>query len=676
MAPEEGNPAGRHDAVRPAAIGDDLCPRRQEGEVLPEVLERDRDRARDMTSLVLLAWTQVEEDDVPGLGAADELVAADRLELAGCPEVRADDLLDLGQAVVGDRAQRRQQLQHVVAREAVEDPWPLAPRLDEPCLAECLEMRGSQGYARVGLAGQGLDAVLALGEEVEQLDPAGAGQGLADSGELLVEGGLRRAWARHLPHSNDRWNKMVLATACRTAERHIWEGPLVTITPFVDEGLGNSSYLVDLGEGRALVVDPTRDVTAYARVAEATRLRLAYSLETHLHADFVSGSRELARRGATVLAPRAGQVEFPHRGLDDEEELDLGGVTLRALGTPGHTPEHLGYLLLDGPNPVAMFSGGALIVGGVARTDLINPDETEPLARQLYRALRDRILILPDELPVYPTHGAGSFCSAPGGGERTTTIGRERTTNPLLAAPDEEAFVRRLLAGLGTYPDYFLRLREINRRGPVAYGDHPPLLPGLTPDELDAAVRDGAELIDVRPIDAFAAGHIPGALSIALRDSFASWLGWLVDAERPLVFVLDDTQSRAEVVRHALKVGYEHLTGELAGGMAAWRAAGRREARTELLRDPTALRGPILDVRQAAEYAAGHVPTAALVELGSLREKAGDLANEPVTVMCGHGERAATAASLLERAGGRPSVFVGGTHDWSRAVGRPPAIGA
>jgi len=211
---------------------------------------------------------------------------------------------------------------------------------------------------------------------------------------------------------------------------------LVTITPFVDEGLGNSSYLVEIGDGRPLVVDPTRDVAPYARAAERHGLRLAYSLETHLHADFVSGSRELARLGAAVLVPRAGRHGYPHRGLMDSEDVDRGGLTLRTIGTPGHTPEHVAYLLLDGPRPVALFSGGALLVGSVARTDLISPDQTVPLARRLYRALRYRILALPDELPVYPTQGAGSFCSAPGGGERTTTIGRERTTNPLLAAPD------------------------------------------------------------------------------------------------------------------------------------------------------------------------------------------------------------------------------------------------
>jgi glyoxylase-like metal-dependent hydrolase (beta-lactamase superfamily II)/rhodanese-related sulfurtransferase len=451
---------------------------------------------------------------------------------------------------------------------------------------------------------------------------------------------------------------------------------LVTIIPFVDEGLGNSSYLVDLGEGRALVVDPTRDVTTYARSAGQHGLRLAYSLETHLHADFVSGSRELARLGATVLAPRTGRIEFRHRGLSDEEEVDLGGLTLRAIGTPGHTPEHLGYLLLDGSRPAALFSGGALIVGGVARTDLIDPDQTEPLARQLFRALRHRILALHDDLPVYPTHGAGSFCSAPGGCDRTTTIGRERATNPLLAAPDEETFVRRLTAGLGTYPAYFTRLREVNRRGPAVYGDSPPVLPALTPDELEAAARNGAELVDVRPVEAFAAGHIPGAVSIALRGSFASWLGWLVAADRPLVFVLGEAQDGREVVRQGLKVGYENLAGELSGGMAEWRAAGRTEARMELVRDPRALHEPILDVRQAAEYAAGHIPGAALVELGSVPAHAADLASEAVTVMCGHAERAATAASLLERAGGRPAVFVGGAGDWSRALGQRLANGA
>ncbi|MDP1804137.1 MAG: MBL fold metallo-hydrolase, partial [Acidimicrobiales bacterium] len=215
------------------------------------------------------------------------------------------------------------------------------------------------------------------------------------------------------------------------------------IVALVDEGLGNSSYVVDLGDGRAMVVDPARDPGPYLAEAEKRGLRIAVSLETHLHADFVSGSRELADRGSQVVAALAADLEHPHRGMADGEEMDLGGMNLMALATPGHTPEHLAYLLRDGNRPVALFSGGSLLVGAVARTDLTSPERTEELARALWRSIQDRILTLPDELIVYPTHGAGSFCSVAPGGERVTTIGRERSSNPLLAAPDEDAFVAR-----------------------------------------------------------------------------------------------------------------------------------------------------------------------------------------------------------------------------------------
>jgi glyoxylase-like metal-dependent hydrolase (beta-lactamase superfamily II) len=184
---------------------------------------------------------------------------------------------------------------------------------------------------------------------------------------------------------------------------------LVTITPFVDAGLGNSSYLVELGDGRGLVVDPPRDIRPFLAHAADRRFKLSHSLETHLHADFVSGSRELAAAGALTLAPRDARLSFDFVALDDGEEVDLGGLRLRPVATPGHTPEHLSYLILDGDRPIALFSGGALLPGGVARTDLIAPEQTESLARSLYRALQERVLALPDDLPVYPTHGAGSF---------------------------------------------------------------------------------------------------------------------------------------------------------------------------------------------------------------------------------------------------------------------------
>lgn len=418
-----------------------------------------------------------------------------------------------------------------------------------------------------------------------------------------------------------------------------------------------------------MVVDPSRDPWPYLRAAEARGLAIAWVVETHLHADFVSGARELGTAGAGLLAPRAATLGFPHRGLDDGDEVDLGGLTLRALATPGHTPEHLAYLLLDGGRPLAVFTGGALLPGSVARTDLIAPDRTEALARALFRAIRERLLTLPDDVAVYPTHGPGSFCSAPADRERITTIGRERATNPLLAAPDEDAFVRALLASLGSYPPYFLRLREVNRRGPRVLGSRPPGLRPLGPAEVRRLLAEGAELVDVRPIRDFARGHVPGALSIELRPSFPTWLGWLVPPDRPLVFALDPDQDRAELAWACLKVGYEDLAGELAGGMEGWRAAGLGERRLPVVAAERLGRARVLDVRQRSEFLEGHLPGAVHVELGSL-EGAGDLPGGPLAVMCAHGQRATTAASLLERAGRTDvTVVVGGPGEWSAATG-------
>jgi hydroxyacylglutathione hydrolase len=449
-----------------------------------------------------------------------------------------------------------------------------------------------------------------------------------------------------------------------------------TIHPVVDEGLGNSAYVVELGDGRALVIDPARDPTPYLELARWRRLQIAYSVETHLHADFVTGSRELAAAaGARVLAPAASRLRFTHRGLEDGEEVDLGGLTLRVLATPGHAPEHVSYLLLDAGRPLALFSGGALLVGTVARTDLAGPELTEPLARAAYRSLHQRLLSLPDELAVYPTHGSGSFCAAPAGAARTTTIGAERRHNRLLAAPDEDAFVAQLLASFGSFPPYFLRLRERNRVGPELLGRDWKVLPLLSTDGVQQHLTGGGLVVDARPVAAFAAGHIRGALSIALRPAFASWLGWLVDDTQPLVFVLDDDQDWGELARQCRTIGYDHLVGELAGGMAAWRAAGLPEAQLSLvgadqLDDEP---GVVLDVRQASEVADGHLPGALAVELGELAgdRQSGELPEGSVTVMCAHGERAMTAASLLERAGHKElRVVHGGPWDWRRATGK------
>jgi glyoxylase-like metal-dependent hydrolase (beta-lactamase superfamily II)/rhodanese-related sulfurtransferase len=416
---------------------------------------------------------------------------------------------------------------------------------------------------------------------------------------------------------------------------------------FTDEGLGHTSYLVDLGDGTALVIDPAR--LPFHQQAEALRrgLTIAYTADTHTHADYLSGSPDLAVGGAELIAPAEADLHLHHRGVRGGDELALGQFGLRVIATPGHTPDHLAYLLLEDGDPVAVFTGGSLMVGSVGRTDLLGADHADELARRLYRSLHANLLTLPDEVAVYPTHGAGSFCSAPSGGERTSTIGHERATNPLLAAGSEDAFVDRLLGDLGTFPSYFFRLPERNQHG-VRHYDALPELDALDPDAVDEAIAVGAVVVDVRPVADYAAAHLPSSLSIELRGVFASWLGWIVDADTPLVFVLDPDQDQEDLVRQCLTIGFDELAGYLRGGIGAWTDSGRPTKRIEIVR-PDERRGTTLDIRQDNEYAAGHVPGAAHIELGSLA--GAELPDGPITTMCGHHERAMTGASILERRG-------------------------
>jgi hydroxyacylglutathione hydrolase len=416
-----------------------------------------------------------------------------------------------------------------------------------------------------------------------------------------------------------------------------------------------------------LVIDPLRVVNKYLDTIVHNGWRLRWTADTHLHADYVSGAPDLSTRGAEFFAPRTAALDIPHRPLDGEDEIDIGGLTLRAITTPGHTPDHLSYLLVDDGRPLALFSGGSLMVGTVGRPDLFGPDQSEALARAMFHSLHEKLLVLPDDLVVYPTHGAGSFCSVPGSSDRSTTIGREKVTNPLLRVRDEREFVRRLLSQLGTFPTYYRALPETNRH---RLGD-PPHLPlhQLEVTDVERVTSAGGEIIDVRAVESFAAAHIPGSLSNVLRPTFASWLGWIVPADRPLVFICDAESDRRELVRQCANIGYDNIAGELAGGIDAWRATGRPIASTTLI-DADSARGLILDVRQRNEYEDGHIPGAVNVELAAITD-ASLQTSEPITTMCGHGERAATAASLLERRAVETVIAVGGPTDWSSATGRP-----
>jgi hydroxyacylglutathione hydrolase len=452
---------------------------------------------------------------------------------------------------------------------------------------------------------------------------------------------------------------------------------MTRIWPLPDAGLGNSSYLAEVAEGLALAVDPGRDPRPYLELAAANRLRVAFTADTHVHADFVSGGRELAGLGARLLAPAGSGLRYPREELRDGQELDLGGLMLRALATPGHTPEHLAYVLADGAAPVAVFTGGALIAGGVARTDLADPARAEAWTRAAYRSARSLLDGLPGDLPAYPTHGSGSFCSAGDPGEHTTTIGREKTASPLLAGTGEDAFTAALLARLGSYPAYFGWMPALNRRGAPRHGLTRPVLPGLTAAHVAELAGSGAAVVDARPIAGFAAAHIPGSVSIALRPAFGTWLGWLTDRRRPLVVVLDPGQDRGELAEACLKVGYDNLAGELDGGIGAWQAAGLATQAVPLLRaGPAGLPDGwrVLDVRQHAEWASGHLPGAIHRELATLAAPAAPsgLPHGPLAVMCEHGERAMTGASLLaaRRIGGL-SVLQGGPGDWAQATGQP-----
>jgi len=448
---------------------------------------------------------------------------------------------------------------------------------------------------------------------------------------------------------------------------------MVEVVDVRDQGLGNNSWLVDLGDGSALVVDAQRDPRAYLQIASQRNLRIRMAAETHLHADFVSGSRELAdAAGAQIMASAGAQLAVDHRAVRDGDEIDLGGLMLRVLATPGHTPEHVAFVLMDGHQPVALFSGGTLIAGGTARPDLIAPDQTEPLARAAWRSITDQLLKLPDDLAVYPTHGGGSFCAAGVPGAPSTTIGAERTGNPLLQTSGEDAFVDLLLSGLGSYPGYFLRLRDVNRAGPRIYGVDTPSLDSLAVSDVSRYINAGGLVIDVRPSASYAAGHVAGSLSIELRDSFATWLGWLVDdPATPLLFIIDADQDRDDLVRRCLGVGYEHLAGELAGGVDAWTAAGRAVKSTSLLDEPTD-GVMVLDVRQESEWAEGHVPGAMHIELGALRDRVDELPAGRVVAHCMHGQRSTTAASVLERAGRLDvAVFTRGPDQWTAAGTAP-----
>lgn len=454
------------------------------------------------------------------------------------------------------------------------------------------------------------------------------------------------------------------------------------VRQFVDDGLGNSAHLV-ISEraGMAALIDPLRDVDQYQEVARREGVRITHVFETHLHNDFVSGSRELAAlTGARIVASADAGLNFDHQPVRDGDILPLGEVSITVLATPGHTPEHVSFLARDSTHaeePPVLFSGGSLLVGAVSRTDLLGHEHATGLARQLYHTLHERILPLGDDVIVHPTHGAGSFCTAAAAAESTTTVGRERHGNPLLALHDPRAFTDRVLASMPSYPTYFHSMRAVNTRGPRLLGDLPRLAP-LSPQDVQARQHGGEAVVDMRSVHDYARGHIPGIYHVELRPAFASWVGWVVPFGTPVILVSDTTEVQQYAIRQLIRIGYDDLPGYLEGGMEAWARAGlpvesvpiltMRQVRNRLDQGEPLL---VMDVRQSHEWAAGHIPQAETLEAGAMPTADLRLPHDRlIATHCGHGQRAATALSVLEQRGYRNlAVITESVDDWQKAGG-------
>lgn len=444
---------------------------------------------------------------------------------------------------------------------------------------------------------------------------------------------------------------------------------------FRDEGLGNGSYLLDAGGSRALLVDPDRRVRRYLAAAEDRGLGIAWVLETHLHADFVSGALEIrdATDAELLLSAESG-VGFPHRPVEGGARFELGRLDIEVLATPGHAPEHVSYVVRpDGAAPV-LFSGGALIAGGMARTDLAGSDLTEGSTRQAYATLHRAFESLPDETKLLPTHGGGSFCSTGSRSTHTSTLGEERSTNPVLSMPEED-FVTSWPGTFPRTPAYFSRMREVNWAGPRLRRDIEMPRP-FTPQAFAAAAADpDAIVVDTRKPDDYAEAHGEGALAIPFRDSFPTWAGWLVPATARLLFVLDHA-SLDDVVDACLLVGLERFAGFLDGGIDAWRSTGFPVRSLPAIGPEDAVPwlqtgAQPLDVREPDEIERGAMAGSVAVPLGDLPARLGSVPQgRPLVVYCATGMRSTTAASILERAGIGPVVNLRGGYGAWREAGR------
>ncbi len=451
-------------------------------------------------------------------------------------------------------------------------------------------------------------------------------------------------------------------------------------------GLAIHSYLIgDDKSKRAAVIDPVRDVGPYLDIARSEGMHITHVLETHVHADFVSGSAELKDRlgdDVTIVCSKLGGAEWtpPYADIKagEGEVIELGkSVRLVAMHTPGHTPEHVSWMVYDTARsndvPWLTFSGDFLFVGDVGRPDLLGEAERQRMARQLYASLFEKMPALPDYTEIFPAHGAGSLCGKAIGSRDSSTMGYERKFSASWQKKPVDQWVSALLDGMPIAPPYFKQMKRINRDGPAIIGENLPGQRRMSATQVGDALGVDCILLDVRTKEAFAAAHVPGSINIQLGSTLPTWAGWVLDYDKRLILLTNTDTDAATAALHLIRVGFDRIDGFLEGGIGAWQTAGLPTDQLQLL-DVQALKRRmaevfVLDVRTDGEWASGHIDSAHHIHAGLLRGRMDELPRDRlIAVTCGSGFRASIAASLLKRAGiANVANVVGGMTAWKEA---------
>lgn len=453
---------------------------------------------------------------------------------------------------------------------------------------------------------------------------------------------------------------------------------------FFIEGLGCASYLIGCeSQGVAAVIDPDRDVQKYLDTAQARGLNITHIIETHLHADHVSGNTDLANRtGAKIFVHEAAEAAFADETVKEGDVIQLGNVRLNVLHTPGHTPESITLLVSDttrSEDPWLAFTGDTLFVGDIGRPDLVGMDAARALAGEMYDSLFNKILQQDDSLLILPGHGAGSLCGKSIGSMKSTTLGYERRFNPALTPRSRDEFVDYDVSNLPEQPGNHGRIKQLNRQGPTPLGQIQ--ITPLTVNESVPYFQKGAAMLDLRPKAEYVQRHVPGSVHLEADDQLSNRIGFVLPPHIPIVLVLDDPAQYQDVVYSLARVGYEQVAGYLSEDLAVWEAMGlpvasgdiqdiNAQELNELLVNSNGDRPIIVDVREPWEYTQGHIPEAISIPLGQVSARLGEIEKNgrPVAVVCASGNRSQSAAALLGR-NGYETIYnlAGGTTGWMMA---------